>query len=173
MFSLRTLIAAGLTLACVGACTTEAEDHPVSSEDDLSESALRSAVVLKGSVQAGESITLDYKPSAYPGKPGVVPFLAVELLPPAESAAPTALGPQSANISTTSTLDVKLEGDFPGTPRLLVVDENFRVLASARAAQIDGLEQISVTVDGHGKKFVLVRDMLWVAPMNFQISTGL
>ena len=54
-----------------------------------------------------------------------------------------------------------------------MTDENFRVLAATRGTATETGDQASLVVANRpGKKLVLVRDMLWVKPMTFEISVG-
>ncbi len=73
----------------------------------------------------------------------------------------------------TAPLSINVTGDFPGAPRVIVTDENFRVLAGTRAVSTENGEEASLALNARpGKKLVLVRDMLWVKPMTFTVTVG-
>ena len=167
-----------LSLAALPACAAE-EPSDDSAEatvaDELSTSKLRSMTALKGSVAGGATVTVDYLGSDAP-YPVAVPFLAVEILPaPAQSPTTNAnagVRPRNGEISALQTITV--QGDFPGTPRVLVVDENFSVLAGASATTLpNGSETATInTPRSAAKRFVLVRDGRWSRPMQFSVTVG-
>jgi hypothetical protein len=164
-------VAAAVALAAFasGCAASDASAEEVEeSADELSTTTLRDITIVKGSMTEAGTITVAYEPSLYtPSRH--VPFLAVEL--PAEAVR------ESANLrpmnGPTAPLSVNVAGDFPGAPRVLVTDENFRVLAGTRAVSTENGEEASLALNTRpGKKLVLVRDMLWVKPMTFTVSVG-
>ena len=138
------------------------------SEVDESEVAsVRGSMVLKGAVASGSTKTIHYAPSDASGV-RTLPFLAVEIVP---SGMPSMTGRQTA---TTSAQSVKVSGPFPGTPRVLVVDEDLHVIAKTTAVhQPDGtaLAELAAPLSA-GRRFVLVRDNLWSREMSFQVDVG-
>ena len=164
------LAAAALSLGTGCAVNDVPAEDTEESADELN-GGLRDITIIKGSMTEAGTITVAYEPAVYPGaRP--VPFLAVEL-PATEDAAATtgeALRPMNGDAVP---LTVDVAGDFPGSPRVLVTDENFRVLAATRGVATETGDQASLVVANRpGKKLVLVRDMLWVKPMTFEISVG-
>ena len=95
--------------------------------------------------------------------------------PTSGSSAPTAsssgaLHPMNGELVNAQSITV--HGDFPGKPRVLVVDANFTPITSAVAQTLpDGTAQATLEVGhGVGKRFVLVRDTRWSKPMEFQVG---
>jgi hypothetical protein len=144
--NLRTVFAAAGLFAMIPACAATSSDASSSTS-----SALGADVVLEGSVATGESVTVSYQPSDYPE--ATAPFIGVRLTDGARAAS----GKSSATIH--------VEGEFPGTPRVLVVDDAFRVVASAAGASAR-----VVVPSAADARMVLVRDDLWVRPMPFTIT---
>ena len=154
-------------------CTADAmpADDTGESADELN-GGLRNITVVKGSLTAEGTITVHYEPDLYASIRR--PFLAVEILPPVtETPAEQAgtLSPLNGRMDVPLSVDVA--GEFPGAPRVLVTDENFNVIAGTRARTTEsGAEASLDIVTNRGKKFVLVRDMLWVTPMSFEVTVG-
>ena len=137
--------------------------------DELNATSLRGSTAIKGTVAAGTTLTLQYDRSdrLYPRS---VPYLAVEIVD-----APSANGElhtMSGGLAGDQTISV--HGDFPGKPRVLVVDGNFKTLANTVAQTLpDGTAQANLEVArGIGKRFVLVRDTRWSKPMEFEVGVG-
>ncbi|MDB4935931.1 MAG: hypothetical protein JWP87_2903 [Labilithrix sp.] len=167
-----------LTVAGLGGCAADsASDAPAddgAEVDELNATSLRAATAVKGTVTAGSSITLAYDraDSLYPR---AIPYLAVEILAAPEPAAAAASGgihPMNGEIIDGQSITV--QGNFPGRPKVLVVDENFRQLTSTTAKTLpDGTERAEFAAPrGAGKRFILVRDGRWSKPMQFEIGVG-
>lgn len=169
----RSLLRLGVLASLLGvACAAEPTEPSAPSaveDDEFRSEALRELTVVKGKVRPGETATIPYEPTSAAYEPakarGRVPFLAVELVRGAPDAAQGSPGAEPKT--------VKVEGHFPGTPRVIVVDENFRRVAAADAVAVNGIERAELTASlGEGKRFVLVRDGLWTAPMTFDVTVG-
>lgn len=163
-----------LGTGCAASDDATSEETEVSA-DELN-GGLRDITIVKGSMTEAGTITVAYEPHAY-APTRHVPFLAVELNP-AEDDAPadpnaTSAGALRPMNGEAAPLTVSITGDFPGSPRVLVTDERFRVLAAARGVATETGDQASLVVANRpGKKLVLVRDMLWVKPMTFEVTVG-
>ena len=173
--SLFILVAAAALSFGTGCAASDAPFEDTEESADELNGGLRHITIMKGSMTETGSITVAYEPHPYESGPGRrVPFLAIELTSEehASEDAPAAAGAvRPTNRETGAPLAVTVEGDFPGAPRVLVTDENFRVLAATRGVQTELGAQASVVLPSHtGKKLVLVRDMLWVKPMTFEVS---
>jgi hypothetical protein len=177
----RTVFAACAVLA--SACSDEVAPGADESEatDEVAGETLRDLTAVRGQVNFGERTTVAYEPSspAYAGAAarGKLPFLAVEIVSAAAASAPSAsadaLRPQNGPTRVGSSTTVSVKGAFPGAPRVLVVDENFKVLGATTARAVDELDVATLTAPDTGKKrFVLVRDALWVRPMTFDVTVG-
>ena len=162
---------------CAADASADASNAPTTTEDgavdELNAQSLRSATAVKGTVEVGSTVTLQYDSSdrVYPRS---VPYLAVEIVAAAPEGATQggALHTMSGGLGGDQTITV--HGDFPGKPRVLVVDESFKTISSAVAQTLpDGTAQATVDVArGAGKRFVLVRDTRWSKPMEFQVGVG-
>lgn len=141
--------------------------------DELDASSLRASTTFKGSVAAGSTLTVRYD-RADGHYPRTVPYLAVEILAAPATAAQSAGGLHPMNGEIGQTQMVTVHGDFPGKPRVLVVDESFTQLKTAVAqVQADGTARAEFAAPrGAGRRFILVRDGRWVKPMSFQIGVG-
>lgn len=137
--------------------------------DELNATSLRGSTAIKGTVATGSTVTLQYDRSdrLYPRS---IPYLAVEIVDP--PAANGELHTMTGELLGAQSITV--HGDFPGKPRVLVVDAAFRPIASAVAQTLpDGTSQATLDVErGAGKRFVLVRDTRWSKPMEFQVGVG-
>lgn len=165
-----------LSLAALPACAADepADDSTEATEaDELNTSKLRSMTAIKGSVAGGAALTVDYLGSDAP-YPVAVPFLAVEILPTPAQPTTTTSGVRPRNGETGALQTITVQGDFPGTPRVLVVDEEFRVLSGANATTLpNGTETATITTPrSAAKRFVLVRDGRWSRPMQFSVNVG-
>jgi hypothetical protein len=165
----------------VAGCAADAADGAAASSDagaevdELNATSLRAATAMKGTVVAGSSITIAYD-RAESFYPRAVPYLAVEIVAPPEPAHGGATGgihPMNGELGSAQSITV--QGEFPGRPKVLVVDENFRQLTSSVAKTLpDGTERADFAAPRSGsKRFVLVRDGRWSKPMEFQIGVGL
>jgi hypothetical protein len=163
------------------------DDDEGAEVDESNLSTLRGATVLQGSIEAGSTRTLHYdrNDAVYPRR---IPYLALEIV--AQRAAPGAVTPSPVYTASVRPLggetgaavgpdidalqSVAVSGDFPGTPRVLVVDEGFRIVARTTAVtQLDGTEVATLAVPrSAGKRFVLIRDGRWSRPMDFQVRVG-
>lgn len=167
----------GLALALVfvvtgcAADTSASDSAPVADGaevDELNATTLRGSTAMKGTLTVGSTVTLQYDRSdrLYPRS---IPYLAVEIVDaPASSSG--ALHPMNGELVNAQSITV--HGDFPGKPRVLVVDANFTPITSAVAQTLpDGTAQATLEVArGVGKRFVLVRDTRWSKPMEFQVG---
>lgn len=162
------LVILGLVAVLSTACAAEpsAEDAHASAEEL---SSLRGLAVSGGAVEIGGSVTVRYEPSAYGGRERL-PFLAIEIVPQGG----VAQGLRPANHEAGAAARVAVRGDFPGSPRVLVVDDRFRVLAGADGvADPAGGQHASLSLEGAGApRFVLVRDERWIRPMSFTVDVG-
>ncbi len=163
--------AAALSLGTGCAANDVPAEDTEESVDELN-GGLRQITIVKGSMTEAGTITVAYEPNAY-APTSYVPFLAVELTPADDAPAAATTGALRPMNAEAAPLTVAVAGDFPGSPRVLVTDENFRVLAATRGTATETGDQASLVVANRpGKKLVLVRDMLWVKPMTFEISVG-
>jgi hypothetical protein len=149
--------------------------EPSDSTDDALTVRTTNVTVLQASVREGASVTVPYQPAPYAKSTGApnagVPYLAIELEDAPPAVADDAVESVGDALAVADKpLKVDVEGDFPGTPQLLVTNGDFRVLAHSRAT-VGGQADVTVPV-GVGKKFVLVRDKLWTKPMTFTLSVG-
>ena len=166
-------------LACALACgvtgcaaDTSVNDAAPSADgaevDELNATTLRGSTAMKGTLIVGSTVTLQYDRSdrLYPR---AIPYLAVEVVA-APSASTAGVHPMNGELVNAQSITV--HGDFPGKPRVLVVDADFKPLASAVAQTLaDGTAQATLEVArGVGKRFVLVRDARWSKPMEFQVG---
>lgn len=171
--------AAALTTA-IPACAadTHQEDTGASADEIVSNGGLRSITIMKGSVAEGGQVEVAYEPSLYEPSP-ILPFLAIEILPATafepdqgDNGGNGGIRPQN---NAFKTMNVSVTGDFPGSPRVLVVDEEFRVLAATTGTTNEfGQDQANLVVPATGgKKMILVRDLRWVRPMSFMVNAGM
>lgn len=149
-----------------GASDTDSAGSAIEGEEDnLNNLTLEQATLLLGRVEQGGSVTVAYEPSQhYLTGSATKPFLGVELLPQAAE----------ARVAAPQQLSISVAGNFPGTPRVLVTDASFNVLAGSRAANVqqDG-DHVTVTIPASAeRRFVLVRDGRWVEPMHFDIEAA-
>lgn len=166
--------ALALSFATTG-CASDTDGDDTVVIDEASVTSLRSVTAFAGGVKVEASTTVDYRKEDFLGRGfKTIPFLAYEITAEGTIAAPPP-GVTTKNGTTLgATQTVTVQGPFPSTPRVLVVDESFKVLASANAApQADGsalatLESPKTT----GRRFVLVRDGRWSLPMSFDIRVG-
>jgi hypothetical protein len=170
--------APALLAACAlfaSACSDDVSPDADEGTDEVVGEKLRDLTVVRGQVTLGERATVAYEPSspAYAGAAayGTLPYLAMEIVSaPSARAASGALRTQNGPTLASSTT-VTVKGAFPGAPRVLVVDESFKVLAQTTARTASGLDVATLTTPDTGKKrFVLVRDKLWVKPMTFDVA---
>jgi hypothetical protein len=158
---------------CAADTTSEAPADNGAEVDELNATSLRASTAIKGTVAAGSSITLRYDrgDALYPR---AIPYLAVEIVAaPAPASAQGAGGVHTRNGEVIGGQAVTVSGNFPGRPRVLIVDESFKQLASTTAQTLaDGTDQATFAVPREGKRFILVRDSLWSKPMQFQIGVG-
>lgn len=120
------------------------------------------SVVENVELTAGATVEVPYEPAAkaYDKKAGV-PYLGI------------AIGAARAAAADSEIVDVTVEGDFPGSPEVLVTDAELHVLARGTATTHKSLDRVSVELPlGRGSKFILVRDQLWTKPMTFDVSAG-
>jgi hypothetical protein len=160
-----------LALAAPG-CAAETTSDPAPDQgevDELNSSSLRGATAFKGSVAAGGTITLQYD-RADRKYPRAIPYIAVEILaPPTTHAA--GLHPLNGE---TALQEITVQGEFPGAPKVLLVDDTFKIIAQQTAeTQPNGSELAVLKAPRQtGKRFVLTRDPRWSKPMSFQVQVG-
>ncbi len=173
-------------VAGLSGCTVEGGGEsaaaPESEDQEVVGEALKKVTVVRGKVRPGETLSVPYEPKD-PAYRDIIatktrPYLAIEIddspvdapsSPPAATPY-TALQPQNGRLALGGR-SVTVKGDFPGQPQVLVVDDTFRVVDATTATSTDGLQEAIVTVHP-GKRFVLVRDKLWVKPMTFDVTVG-
>jgi hypothetical protein len=140
--------------------TAPASDDSASTDaDELNATRLREMTAVEGPVAAETTTTtIRYEPNE-PGYPVAIPYLAVEVLPRAGEPNPS---------------KVTVEGAFPGSPRLLIVDESFALLGRATGSpRPDGTYVAALDLQaGAGRRFALVRDLRWSLPMAFTVRVG-
>lgn len=150
------------------ACAASTDGNDNTSEDDLTK--LKDITVVETSMTTEGTITLAYEPDEYQNAKTRVPYLAIEL-PAASTSSTASLRPESG--SMTMPLSVSVTGPFPSTPQIVVTDGAFQPIANVRGhTTADGAEAALQTTATPGKKFVLIRDKLWVKPMSFQVTIG-
>lgn len=144
------------TLTFAAGCSVTAAETGASSSDVTAaprQNALSDRTIVKGAIPAGTTQVAytgtETASPEYLTKQGV-PYLAWELAD-----------------ADAASLSVNVQGDFPSTPQILVVDEGFNVLGEAH-----GADPVIVPQAAPGKKLVLVRDQEWVRPMDFEISVA-
>ncbi|MBX3229482.1 MAG: hypothetical protein KIT84_17310 [Labilithrix sp.] len=151
-----------VAILALAGCSTAAEaEEPTAaaSADAVVSNDILERTILKGKVAVGETSKVAYEPDLYrQAQIDGVPYLAWEIVSPASA-------------FDTATITVGVVGDFPGDPDVLVVDASFAVLGEARGTATELGDEATLTIDASkGAKFVLVRDMHWVAPMEFDIT---
>jgi len=160
---MRILLAAVLSaMGALQGCASNTSSDPapvVVNESDAA--SLRAATDLEGTLAVGSAITLSYERKA---EYTSIPYLAVDII----HAAPDATKEGSPMQS------VSVKGKFPGTPRILVVDENFAIVAQSTTAtlQDDGTSLATVSSPRSGTRTILVTDKLWSLPMSFEVKVG-
>jgi hypothetical protein len=173
------LVALGAcAIALPGCAADDVSASPVDDSaevDELNTASLRASTAMKGSLVEGSAITLHYDRSDAK-YPRAVPYLAVEILSTPTHTASNG-GLHVLNGETIGAQRIAVQGTFPGTPRALVVDEAFRVLARGSGTeQADGTQLIDFGAPRQtatsGKRFLLIRDGLWTRPMDFQVRIG-
>lgn len=141
-----------------GCSAPSADETPAASTEELRASTLKDITVPKGQIGEDGSVRVAYLPSnAYPqgATAPVRVFLGVKV-------------PAAANGEART---VKVAGNFPGEPRVLVVDQDFVVHdAGTGVAGPAGVEATVTIPQSFGSAMVLVRDMAWVEPMEFDVS---
>lgn len=168
-------LAALLAFSALTACSTASQDEASTSASAgvVVSDNLLDQTIMKGKLNVGETSKVAYEPELYKqSNINGVPYLAWELVAPA---APAQSGLKTQNGPFNSaTITIGVAGNFPGEPDVVIVDENFVVLGTTKARTTAlGEEAGKIVVDAtEGPKFVLVRDTIWVAPMDFEISVG-
>jgi len=181
------LLGCGSLLACAAdSSSTSAGTDDGAAVDELNAASLRESTAIKGTITEGAELTLHYDASdrEYPRK---VPYLALEIVPaPVPATSTGAYGDDQGEIHTMSgavavaaagAQTITIQGAFPGTPRALVVDNDFKVVSRATGqTQPDGSKLVSFDTtrasDSNAKRFLLVRDGLWSKPMDFNVHVG-
>lgn len=162
---MRTVLVAFLfATTALSACTSNTASPAPANEsleiDERDAAALRSSSALEGNLAVGSSITVSYE-HGEAGYPRLVPYLAVEIRPDASAAG-------------SPLQEITVQGQFPGTPRVLIVDANFNILATSSTStrQPDGSSTATVLAPRSGTRLVLVRDSLWSKSMTFDVRVG-
>lgn len=140
--------------------------------DESDVTSLRSVTAFAGKVGEGGEVTVEYRKDPYIAAGfKTIPFLAYEITAETETAG--AIRTQNGrNLGAEAPRqEITVRGDFPSQPRVLVVDENFRVLAAANATTAeDGHETATISAPKiNARRFVLIRDGRWSMPMTFDI----
>ena len=164
---LFSIVATALATAC--AANTDSPNDDTSDSDLV---ALKSLSVVQRTITEGGTVVMEYEPDEYPRDAhGRVPYLAIEFAAPSAGISAASLHPMTT--TTRAPLSVKVTGKFPSEPQIIVTDARFHALASTRGhVTADGAEALLTTTTSPGTKFILVRDPLWVKPMNFQVTIG-
>jgi hypothetical protein len=173
-FTTASLVLASVLLALAGpGCAAETASAPSPDPgevDELNASSLREATAFEGSVAAGGTITLHYEQTSQ-RYARAIPYIAVEIVaPPTTHTA--GLHALSGGIGAMQRITVT--GEFPSAPRVLLVDDSFKVLAQQTAETQPSGSQIAVLQSPPqvGRRFVLTRDPRWSKPMSFQVQVG-
>ena len=160
---MRILLAAVLTAACaLSSCasttSSDADQGKPAPVDETNAASLREATDVEGSLAVGSAITVQYEHSAEYKR---VPYLAVEIL-------------ADAKATGAELQEITVQGNFPGTPRVLVVDEQFHVLVTTTTTvkQADGTQLTTTLAPRHGTRMVIVHDALWSMPMSYEVRVG-
>jgi hypothetical protein len=147
----------GSLVACTNA-PVEAETTEVSADGLSSPPSLRSRTRLAKvvEVQADGTSRVEYEPDADAAYLGDAP--AFEAVPfRAAAGAP---------------LDITVGGDFPSNAQVVVTDADFRVVGVSTTQSALDHEAASISVAAPGSGFVLVRDLRWVRPMQFDVRVA-
>lgn len=171
-FSAFLSVAALALVSTLPACAGPAEEQ--SSDTAALEATLKAQSIVKASIQKGQTVKISYDPESYDkndyAPTAGLPFMAVRVLP---SATP-AIGSVRTQSNGKQTLNVSVKGDFPGSPRLVVVDDNFHVLAATNGTSVGGSDVATIELPDLTSGFtVLVRDEIWVRPMEFEVGATL
>lgn len=161
-------LVAFLALGTLAGCSATSEEASGSASSDvIAQENLLDQSIMKGKLTVGETTKVGYEP--YQTEIKGVPYLAWELVAPKTSGLKTQSGPFN-----TATITIGVVGDFPGEPDLVIVDQDFAVLGTTKARSTGTGEEASIVIDTleQTPKFVLVRDMIWVAPMEFEITVS-
>lgn len=165
--AMRILLAAVLTAAsafsgCASNSSSDSDKVAPAPIDERDSAALRDATYVEGSLPVGSAITIQYEREA---KYTRVPYLAVEIV---ADAVPV------TDAKAAELQEITVKGNFPGTPRLLVVDDQFRILASATTSvkQADGSQLATTLAPRQGTRMVIVHDALWSMPMSYEVRVG-
>jgi hypothetical protein len=167
------ILSVGLGLGGCAADSTSASPDEAGEIDELNAALLRASTTLEGTVTAGSQTTVRYK-QGDPEYPRAVPYLALEIREAMTTTAKSAGIHVLTGATAANTQEVRVKGLFPGTPRITVVDDNFKVLARSTTVerQADGTSVASVLAPRNGPRLVLIRDQRWSKPMNFDVSVA-
>ncbi len=160
---MRFLLAAVLSATCaLQGCASNTSSDPAPAPIVVNESdgaSLRAATDVEGTLAVGEAITLTYE-----RKPEykTIPYLAVDVIADATKK------------NVTPMQSISVHGKFPGTPRILVVDEHYAIVAQSTTSSLqdDGTSIATVESPRAGTRTVLVIDKLWSLPMSFEVKVG-
>jgi hypothetical protein len=154
----RTIALVAVSLLSLAGCSAEASDSSASSTADVTvtKSNVLDRTIVKGTIAMGETSTVAYTGNEYALKQiDGVPYLAWEVNGAGDH------------------LSVEVEGNFPSTPDVLLVDEGGSLLGQAHGTGTALGDKATLEVNATpGKKLILVRDMEWVRPMDFEISVA-
>jgi len=179
----KSLFTAGLTavlfavsVAATG-CAADSTSESATSSDAQELKSMGLAIAAGAKVPIGETSTIRYALDTigYKLTTGLVPYMAFEIVKPAAPYASGGLATQNGNLRLQATHHVSVKGPFPGTPRVLVVNQDMRVIARADVEkQPDGtaIAVANVALPDAGPSFIVVRDSLWSKPMEFEINVG-
>ena len=156
-------VSVSAALGCASSAPDDTSNAASSEEQELSASTLRARSHIQLSLPEAGDRELTYEPNAYPND--VIPYEGLEI----------GFVPEKA-------LEVTVTGAFPSTARILVVDSEYRVLASGRTEREVGTR---VRTEGQGVAVarvavprgvgvsnmkVLVRDARWDRTMKFNVD---
>lgn len=153
------VLVAAVALFSLAGCSAEATDTSASSTANVEAKSndLVDQTIVKGSLTVGETSRVAYAGDEYEKKQiNGVPYLAWEV------------------DGATDHLSITVEGNFPSSPDVLLVDASFNLLGQTQgtASDLGDKATLEVARSLPGKKLVLVRDMEWVRPMDFEISVA-
>jgi hypothetical protein len=169
---MRTLLATSfLFFSLTAGCAAQDASGSAESTDDALTKRVDDVSFANIEVSEGNAVSVSYAPQ-YHASNTAVPYLAVALAPAPSLQGPTEVGTQSEG-ALGGPVTVSVQGDFPGSPEVLVTDANFRVLARSAPHAPAAMARATVALPVVGApKFILVRDRLWTKPMTFSVAVG-
>jgi hypothetical protein len=115
-------------------------------------------------VVPGGAVVVPYVGGTASDYPAAVPFVAVAVAP----------STATDDVAADDLLKIEVQGHFPSTPGVVVVNEAFEPVATgAGIVQGDGSALATLLVPRDiGARFVLVRDAQWSKPMTFEVRVA-